>query len=184
MCAPSGHIEAGSSRDLAGHADSRIRVCVAGDEPAEEPIPDGEDRGEVLLAGSRDVVETVKPWRDEHRLQPSRANSQVAVPVERESCVDDEGERYRRGWHAEREERCLGSDLTNQVLEHVSASCRQPVELQARVMDLVHRPEHLESVEPDVHGEGDEVVQDDGDAETGRPWEAVDRLGESRDAQP
>ena len=146
--------------DLAGDAGSLVGPGVAGDQASEEAVPDGEDGAEVGPGGGRQVMQAVEPRGDEDVLEPTAADAQVAVAMEGEGGVDEQGGRDGGGGNAEDEQCCLGWDVAQQVFEQVGAGGGESVEAEARVVDLVHRPEDVGAMDAEVHGEGHEVVDD------------------------
>jgi hypothetical protein len=96
------------------------------------------------------------------------------VPVQGERGVDEQRRRHGRRRHPEREQSRLCGHVADEVLEEVGARGGEAVELQGGVMDLVHGPEHVRAVDADVDGERDEVVDDDGEAESQRHGQGAD----------
>ena len=86
----------------------------------------------------------MEPRGDEDVLEPAAAGAQVAVAVKGEGGVDEQGDRDGGGGHAEDEQCCLGQDVAQRVFEQVGAGGGESVEAEARVVDLVHRPERSE----------------------------------------
>jgi hypothetical protein len=148
-----------------------MRRSVERDERAEQPVPHREDRSGVVLGSRRDVMTAMHARRHEHRLGPLESHAEVAVVEDGEGGIDSDHRSNQLGPDPDEEQDRLGSEEADEVFEHVSASGGETIELKARVVHLVNIPENLETVQANVHDEGNEVEDDQRKEESRCNWE-------------